>query len=184
MAALTLLDGVGRKRQCRSRHAFGMYGASSWTHTSRGCSSLGLTTIRRGKIERELIPLVPRAQGHFLATGDLDGRRRCGRPQTGLCGMRNLKWCPSGAVSGFLPFQPTACNRHTATMHSADEHLVSRAAAPRLAASAIRPVRPRSNMALDEALLEAVARWGHPCFGFKVGPSPRHVRVFPELCGD
>ena len=52
-------------------------------------------------------------------------------------------------------------------IHSADEHLVSRAAAPapwRLLQSG--PGAPAFNMALDEALLEAVARWGQPVLRF------------------
>ncbi|OQB92394.1 MAG: Ultraviolet N-glycosylase/AP lyase [Verrucomicrobia bacterium ADurb.Bin118] len=99
MAALTQLDGVGRKTaNVVLGNAFGLNeGIVVDTHVARLAQRLGLTQQSDAeKIERELIPLVPRAQwtlfSHWLIW---HGRRRCGARKPDCAGCEIAKWCPS-----------------------------------------------------------------------------------------
>ena len=99
MAALTQLDGVGRKTaNVVLGNAFGLNeGIVVDTHVARLAQRLGLTRQTDAeKIERELIPLVPRTQwtlfSHWLIW---HGRRRCGARKPDGAGCEIAKWCPS-----------------------------------------------------------------------------------------
>ena len=104
MDALTALAGVGRKTaNVVLGNAFGInVGVVVDTHVQRLARRLGLTKqTTPGKIERDLIRLVPRAQwtlfSHWLIW---HGRRRCmaRNPDCTACELRAL--CPSADKVG------------------------------------------------------------------------------------
>lgn len=99
MAELTALGGVGRKTaNVILGNAFGLNeGVVVDTHVTRLANRLGLTKqTDPGKIEQELMPLVPRTQwtlfSHWLIW---HGRRRCDARKPDCEGCEIRKLCPS-----------------------------------------------------------------------------------------
>lgn len=102
MAALTALDGVGRKTaNVVLGSAFGLNeGIVVDTHVTRLANRLGLTKQSDAeKIEQELMTLVPRAQwtlfSHWLIW---HGRRRCDARKPDCAGCEIAKLCPRVGV--------------------------------------------------------------------------------------
>lgn len=99
MAALTQLDGVGRKTaNVVLGNAFGMNeGIVVDTHVTRLVNRLGLTQqTDAGKIELELMPLVPRERWTLFSHWFIwHGRRRCDARKPDCAGCEIAKLCPS-----------------------------------------------------------------------------------------
>lgn len=99
MEELTHLDGVGRKTaNVVLGNAFGMnVGVVVDTHVTRLANRLGLTKhTDAGKIEQDLMPLVPQPQwtlfSHWLIW---HGRRRCFARKPDCAGCEIARLCPS-----------------------------------------------------------------------------------------
>lgn len=99
MEELTHLDGVGRKTaNVVLGNAFGMnVGVVVDTHVTRLANRLGLTQYTdAGKIEQDLMPLVPQPQwtlfSHWLIW---HGRRRCFARKPDCAGCEIARLCPS-----------------------------------------------------------------------------------------
>jgi endonuclease-3 len=99
MEELTHLDGVGRKTaNVVLGNAFGMnVGVVVDTHVTRLANRLGLTKhTDAGKIEQDLMPLVPQPQwtlfSHWLIW---HGRRRCFARKPDCAGCEIARMCPS-----------------------------------------------------------------------------------------
>jgi endonuclease III len=103
MEELTALDGVGRKTaNVVLGNAFGInVGVVVDTHVTRLANRLGLTQRNdAGKIESELMSLVPREQwalfSHWLIW---HGRRRCDARKPDCAGCEIAKLCPQVGVT-------------------------------------------------------------------------------------